>query len=340
MWASIVFAGVWAARADGAAGAAAGAAADASAGDAPLAFWTPLLMSVLAGAATGFGALFVLLLDRRPKARHLSFFLSLAAGVMITVSLFDMLLPTVRKEGWLLPCAAAAVGALSFHVLMKLLPDPDKLYLPLSGRDQHGHGHGLGRGLGLGLGLGAARRAGASGGPPASGIYYLGPPSSDGTDDAGLKSGRQWRLGSIMMMSLSLHNFPEGLAVCVSELKGHTLGVAVTCAIMLHNIPEGLAIAVPLYAASGSKRYAIGMAFLSGLTEPLGALLALTVLHRPFSAAPWAIDYVLCFVAGVMAMAAMQELVPEALGYKDPKAFVAGFAAGSLVMLLTILVLP
>jgi ZIP family zinc transporter len=332
MWASIAFAGVWAARADGAAGAAAEAAAPA--GGAPLAFWTPLLMSVLAGAATGFGALFVLLLDRRPKARHLSFFLSLAAGVMITVSLFDMLLPTVRKEGWLLPCVAAAVGALSFHVLMKLLPDPDKLYLPLSGRDQYGHG------LGLGLGLGAARRAGALGAPPTSGIYYLGPPSSDGSDDAGLKSGRQWRLGSIMMMSLSAHNFPEGLAVSVSELKGHTLGVAVTCAIMLHNIPEGLAIAVPLYAASGSKRYAIGMAFLSGLTEPLGALLALTVLHRPFSAAPWAIDYVLCFVAGVMIMAAMQELVPEALGYKDPKAFVAGFAAGSLVMLLTILVLP
>jgi ZIP family zinc transporter len=332
MWASIAVVGAWAVRADGAADAQAAIVADASLGaasGAPLAFWTPLLMSVLAGAATGFGALFVLLLDRRPKARHLSFFLSLAAGVMITVSLFDMLVPTVRKEGWLMPCAAAAAGALSFHMLMKLLPDPDKLYLPLSGRDQHGHG----------LGHGAVRRVGALG-SPSTGIYYLGGLSSDVSDDSGLKSGRQWRLGAIMMSSLSAHNFPEGLAVSVSELKGHTLGVAVTCAIMLHNIPEGLAIAVPLYAASGSKRYAIGMAFLSGLTEPLGALLALTVLHRPFSAAPWAIDYVLCFVAGVMIMAALQELVPEALGYKDPKAFAAGFAAGSAVMLLTILVLP
>ncbi len=56
-------------------------------------------------------------------------------------------------------------------------------------------------------------------------------------------------------------------------------------------------------------------------------------------AAPWVIDYVLCVVAGVMTMAALQELIPEALAYHDRWAFAAGLIAGSAVMLLTIAVL-
>merc|ERR1711879_837640 len=91
------------------------------------------------------------------------------------------------------------------------------------------------------------------------------------------RTAKRRRLAMVMMLTLTAHNFPEGIAVAVSSLESHHLGVVVMIAIAVHNIPEGIAIAVPVLHATQSHRKAILMASLSGIAEPVGALSALTI---------------------------------------------------------------
>ena len=92
---------------------------------------------------------------------------------------------------------------------------------------------------------------------------------------------RLLRVGLLTAVTLTAHNLPEGMAVAISTMGSVNLGLKLAVAIALHNIPEGLAIACPLIM---SKRYsppaAIGIAFASGLSEPVGALLTLLVLQN------------------------------------------------------------
>lgn len=82
-----------------------------------------------------------------------------------------------------------------------------------------------------------------------------------------------------MAFTMTLHNMPEGLAVAFSAYTG--LGWVMAVAIAMHNIPEGIIVAAPIYAATGSRLQALAIATMSGLSEPLGALLALLFV-KPF----------------------------------------------------------
>mmetsp|Transcript_30961 Transcript_30961/g.69667 ORF Transcript_30961/g.69667 Transcript_30961/m.69667 type:complete len:330 (+) Transcript_30961:15-1004(+) len=145
---------------------------------------------------------------------------------------------------------------------------------------------------------------------------------------------RKWRLALVMMVVLTLHNFPEGLAVAVSAMQSPHLGVVVMVAIAIHNIPEGIAIAVPLYASTGNKGQALLMTLLSGFSEPLGAMVALVFLRHSIS--EQILENVLCFVAGIMTTVAVWELFPEAHRQGEPLAMVAGGVVGFLVMHVTV----
>eukprot|EP00397_Hematodinium_sp_SG-2012_P020373 GEMP01020985.1.p1 GENE.GEMP01020985.1~~GEMP01020985.1.p1 ORF type:complete len:312 (+),score=31.38 GEMP01020985.1:137-1072(+) len=144
---------------------------------------------------------------------------------------------------------------------------------------------------------------------------------------------RAWRLAMVLMLSLSAHNFPEGLAVAVSAMSSVKLGYVVMIAIMVHNIPEGIAIAVPAYAAHGSKWKAMILATASGFSEPMGAVVAVLFM-KDFSAIH--LRYALSFVAGMMCTVAIVELIPEAWKQsRKPQGFWAGLLCGALVMLTT-----
>jgi zinc transporter, ZIP family len=107
-------------------------------------------------------------------------------------------------------------------------------------------------------------------------------PSLDGTTAAAaaLEARRAWRVAMLLFVSLTVHNFPEGLAVAASSLQSARLGWTTTVAIALHNIPEGIAIAIPCLAARPDAPWlAFGLASASGLAEPLGAAMALLVLR-------------------------------------------------------------
>jgi ZIP family zinc transporter len=147
---------------------------------------------------------------------------------------------------------------------------------------------------------------------------------------------RRWRLAVVMMLSLTAHNLPEGFAVGISALGSDRLGFVVMFAIALHNIPEGIALAVPVLSATGSKKKALWMSFLSGMAEPLGAAVALfvaSILDENVSSD--AVEDLLCAVGGVMCAVALKELLPEALRQQQTKFAVGGLVTGFLVMWLT-----
>ncbi len=92
------------------------------------------------------------------------------------------------------------------------------------------------------------------------------------------KSARARRTALLTAIALAIHNFPEGLSVFVTGLENIAIGAGVAVAITLHNIPEGVSVALPVYSATGSKRKAFAWATFSGMAEPAGALFAYFIL--------------------------------------------------------------
>jgi len=124
---------------------------------------------------------------------------------------------------------------------------------------------------------------------------------------------RIYRAGLLILLGITLHNFPEGFAVAAGYTYLPRLGVIIAIAIMLHNVPEGIATAVPLSVA-GMKKFRIAVTtFLSGLAEPVGALIGAVALS--IVATPIAIGCSLAFAAGVMTYITADELIPVAHEY-------------------------
>lgn len=139
------------------------------------------------------------------------------------------------------------------------------------------------------------------------------------------------RTGLVTALAIGLHNFPEGLATFVAALADPTVGAALAVAIAIHNIPEGCAVAIPVYYATGSRWKAFVWSLLSGLFEPIGALLGYLVLSTAFS--PVAYGVLFGIVGGMMVWICVSELLPTALKYdQDERIAIPALGAGMLVM--------
>lgn len=118
------------------------------------------------------------------------------------------------------------------------------------------------------------------------------------------KLARLW----LFVIAITLHNFPEGMAVGVGAASGDfTTGAALTVGIGVQNVPEGLAVAAALMAAGYSRNQSAGIAFLTGLVEPVGGLLG--------SSAAWfasaLLPGILGFAGGAMLYIISDEIIPE-----------------------------
>ncbi|MEA5051155.1 MAG: zinc transporter ZupT [Oscillospiraceae bacterium] len=142
-----------------------------------------------------------------------------------------------------------------------------------------------------------------------------------------------YRVGFVSMLAMALHNFPEGIATFMAGYENVTLGVSIALAIALHNIPEGISVALPIYYVTGSRRKAFKMTFLSGISEPVGALLAFLVL-RPFIT-PFALGAVFAAVAGIMIYIAVEELIPSSRQYAHDRLALLSTFTGICLMPLT-----
>ena len=145
------------------------------------------------------------------------------------------------------------------------------------------------------------------------------------------------RTGMFAALAIGIHNFPEGLATFAAAVSDVKLGLFIMFAIAIHNIPEGIAVSVPIYFATGNKNKAFVYSFLSGVSEPVGALLGYLVLMPFLNDALLAA--VLAFVAGIMIYISLDELLPVAHRYGHGHLVIGGVVIGMLIMAVSLLML-
>ena len=107
-------------------------------------------------------------------------------------------------------------------------------------------------------------------------------------------------------------------------------------AVTIHNIPEGIAVSVPVYYATGSRKKAFWYSFLSGISEPVGALAAYLVL-MPFMS-PVLLNCVFAAVAGIMVFISLDELLPAAEEYGEHHISIYGVVTGMALMAVSLIV--
>ncbi len=140
-----------------------------------------------------------------------------------------------------------------------------------------------------------------------------------------------YKLGILNMLALILHNFPEGIATFMSSYKDIELGLKLSLAIAFHNIPEGISIAVPIYYATRSKKNAIFKTFLSGIAEPIGAIIAYIFLSKYIT--DELISMILLLVGGIMITLAIEVIFPKAKKYNLNKYLYLGLLIGTVLIL-------
>ncbi|HCW03948.1 MAG TPA: zinc transporter ZupT [Clostridium sp.] len=143
------------------------------------------------------------------------------------------------------------------------------------------------------------------------------------------------RTGLFTALAVGIHNFPEGLATFISALQEPSIAIPIAVAIAIHNIPEGIAVSVPVYYATGSRKKAFLYSFLSGLSEPIGALVGYLVLMPFINDLMFGIIF--AAVAGIMVFISLDELLPSAREYGEHHLSIYGLVAGMAVMAVSLL---
>ena len=143
------------------------------------------------------------------------------------------------------------------------------------------------------------------------------------------------RTGMFTALAVGIHNFPEGLATFISALQEPSIAIPIAVAIAIHNIPEGISISVPIYYATGDKKKAFKYSFLSGLAEPIGALVGYLILMPFLNDMMFGIIFAM--VAGIMIYISLDELLPSAQKYGEHHLSIGGLMAGMAVMAVSLL---
>jgi len=237
--------------------------------------------SLIAGLATGVGALPVLLL-RRVSNRSLDAMLGFAAGVMLAATSFSLIIPAIEKGNQVGQGLGVWICIVGMGVGAVFLDRADK-WLP--------HEHFV--------------------------LGHEGPVSS-------LR--KVW----LFIFAITLHNFPEGLAVGVGFGGGDiAAGTALATGIGLQNMPEGLAVAVALMRENYSRSQALWIATLTGLVEPIGGVIGATAVSVAHPILPFA----LAFAAGAMLFVISDEIIPETHSRGNERLATFGVMVGFLVMM-------
>lgn len=260
-------------------------------------YFVPVLLSFLAGLATVIGG-FITFIVKKDNIKMLSLGLGFSAGVMIFLSLTE-------------------IKSCAEELLTKYFPNHFMWYTFL--------------GFILGVLIAFC-------------IDYFIPDHIEDSDFAdehveesikkhhGIK-----RAGLITAIALAIHNFPEGMATFFVSTQNLTLGIPVAIAIGLHNIPEGIAVALPIYYVTRKKHAAIWYAFLSGISEPVGAIIGLFMLQLFLP--QMFIGILFAMVAGIMVYISFDTLLPLSHKYGDWHMTIIGAMSGIIFIWPTLMML-
>lgn len=232
-----------------------------------------IIASLCAGLATGIGAI-PIFFTRKISKRVLDPLLGAAAGVMLAATSFSLIVPAIEKGGGGVRGATITLigilcGGFFIDFIDKFFPNTNLLSNAVNG-----NGH---NGIGIN--------------PSPNNIYNP-------------KLRKVW----LFVLAITVHNFPEGMAVGVGFGDGDIMnGLSLAVGIGLQNLPEGLAVALPLLREKYSKGRAFFVALCTGLVEPIGGLIgvALVQVSRPM------LPFALAFAAGAMLFVISHEIIPE-----------------------------
>lgn len=265
-----------------------------------------LLLTVLAGLSTGIGSAIAFFI-RTPKYSYLALLLGFSAGVMIYISFTELLGTAIRDVGFVTANIAFFIGILFIAVIDIFVPHEYKEERLANSQPSISE---IGQQEKLGL-------------PP-----QLTAPSKPSL----------MRSGILLALGIAIHNFPEGLVTFTCAAAGDVaFGIMIAVAIAIHNIPEGIAVSVPIFYATGSRRRAFTYSFLSGVAEPVGALIGYAIL-LPFLT-PALLSAVIAFVAGIMIYISLDEILPLAHRYGQEHLVIIGLGIGMLVMAVSLFML-
>jgi zinc transporter, ZIP family len=256
-------------------------------------------LTLFAGLATGIGSVLAFFTSRT-NTKFLSISLGFSAGVMIYVSMIEIF---TKAKVALVDSLGNVVGNWltvgGFFAGMLLIAMIDK-FIP-----KQGNPHELKK------------------------VEDMNTPTIGGKQPDLLK------MGTFTALAIGIHNFPEGIATFTAALQDPGLGIAIAVAIAIHNIPEGIAVSVPIYFATGDKKKAFKLSFLSGLSEPIGALVAWLFLMPFLNDVLFGIIF--AAVAGIMVFISLDELLPAAKRYDEAHLSIYGLIAGMAVMAVSLL---
>ncbi|MBR3118592.1 MULTISPECIES: zinc transporter ZupT [Oceanobacillus] len=259
------------------------------------------LLTLFAGLATGVGSVLAFF-AKTTNTKFLSFALGLSAGVMIYVSMVEIFF---KAKDALTASLGETEGywftIIGFFAGMLFIGLIDK-FIP-----NHSNPHEVKK------------------------VEDMEKPGAALNDPALMK------MGMFTALALAIHNFPEGIATFVSTLQDPTIGIAIAVAVAIHNIPEGIAVSVPIYYATGDRKKAFKLSFLSGLAEPIGALVAILILMPFLSDILFGIIF--SMVAGIMVFISLDELLPAAKRYDEAHLSIYGVMTGMAIMAVSLVLM-
>ncbi len=275
--------------------------------------WFAFALTMFAGLSTGIGS-FLAFFTKKSNTKFLAISLGFSAGVMIYVSMIEIFAKAQAtlvtslgqdKGAWVTVIAFFG-GMLLIGIIDKLVPSSENPH-ELHSVEELNEAH------------------------PETGHHAE---QIERRKEA-LKNKKLLRMGIFTALAIAIHNFPEGLATFIAAMQEPEIAIPIAAAIAIHNIPEGVAVSVPIYYATGSKKKAFFYSFLSGLAEPVGALVGYLIL-MPFMSETL-MGVVFALVAGIMVFISLDELLPSAQEYGEHHLSIYGLVAGMVVMAVSLL---
>jgi ZIP family zinc transporter len=295
--------------------------------------WIALGLTIFAGMATGVGSA-IAFFAKRTDYRFLSVATGFSAGVMLYVSFVEILfkgqesLVDVYGDYWgpWVNVGSFFAGIFLIAVIDNLIPsaeNPHETHTEEETAPLHDESAPV---------------------PDFDAVAAGDVPSARDVHDHGSRHKKLMRMGLFTALAIAIHNFPEGLATFLAALQDPSVGVAIAIAVALHNIPEGISVSVPIFYATGDRKKAFAYSLLSGLAEPVGAVMAYLALlffvgNESGVIPPQIMGMLFGGVAGIMVYISIDELLPTSRAYGKGHDSLLGLVAGMAIMALSLLLM-
>ena len=270
-----------------------------------------ILLSLIAGLSTSIGSVIAIFM-KKPNPKLISFIMGFSAGVMILISFVELLQGSIEEIGFLLGILMFFLGMIIMFIVDVVVSHEyefeDSIEILIN-----------------------------NGGECKPHLHYGHRHRQRHLHRGEKKDVNLVKTSIFIFFGVFIHNFPEGMATFIGTLTEVQLGILLTIAIALHNIPEGIAVAVPIYVCTLNKKKAFKWSFISGMSEPLGAIITWLILF-PFINV-FVLNAMLGAVGGIMVYISLDELLPISRALAKEHYSIIGIITGMFIMSMSLAIL-